>query len=89
MSLLLEAMEEFEGNKITDISDLFMADIKVYPNPFNQQIHMELPDNIQIQRIYLIDVLGRVTAFPASTNKTTLEVGGIVPGHLYPAIAYK
>lgn len=78
--ILMEAMEEFEGNKITDISEILGADIKVYPNPFNQQIHLELPDNIQIQRICLIDVLGRASAFPANTNNTTLEVGGLSPG---------
>jgi parallel beta-helix repeat protein len=78
--MLMDALEEFEQNKITGLTRLFMADIKVYPNPFDQQIHLELPDNIHIQRIYLIDVLGRVSAFPASTTKTTLEVGGLSPG---------
>jgi len=78
--MLMQAMEEFEENKITGLTRLFMADIKVYPNPFDQRIHLELPDNIHIQRIYLIDVLGRVSAFPASTTKTTLEVGGLSPG---------
>ncbi len=79
-AMLMDAMEEFEVNKITRISDWLKADIKVYPNPFNQEIHLELPDNIQIQRIYLIDALGRTSAFPASINNTTLEVGGFSPG---------
>jgi hypothetical protein len=78
--LLMEAMEEFEGNKITDINEIFGAGIKVYPNPFNQQIQIALPDHIQIRRIYLMDVLGRVSSFPAGTNNTTLEVEGLSPG---------
>lgn len=78
--ILMEAMEEFEGNKITGTTELISAGIKVYPNPFNQQIQIELPDHIHIQKIYLIDVLGRVSAFPAGTNKTTIEVEGLSPG---------
>ncbi len=78
--LLLEAMEEFEGNKITDVNELFPGEVKVYPNPFNHQIHIELPDNFKIQSIFLIDVLGRVSAFHATTNHTILEVGGFSPG---------
>jgi parallel beta-helix repeat protein len=78
--LLMEAIEEFEENKITDISGLSGAGVRVYPNPFNQQIQIELPDHIQIQRIYLMDVLGRVSAFPANKGRTTLEVGGLSPG---------
>jgi len=78
--ILMEAMEEFERNKITGITGLSTAGIKVYPNPFNQQIHLDLPDNIQIRRICLIDVLGRASAFPSRINHTTLEVGGLSPG---------
>lgn len=79
-AILMEAMEEFEGNKITGNPDLISAGIRVYPNPFNQQIQLEIPDHIQLQGIYLIDVLGRTSVFPALTNKTTLEVGGLSPG---------
>jgi hypothetical protein len=78
--ILTQAMEEFEENKVTDITESISAGIKVYPNPFNQQIHLALPDNIQLQRICLIDVLGRVSVFPATTNNATIEVGGLSPG---------
>jgi hypothetical protein len=78
--ILTEAMEEFEGNKITDITEMFGNGIKIYPNPFNQQIYIVLPDNIQLRRICLMDVLGRVSVFPATTNNTTIEVGGLSPG---------
>jgi hypothetical protein len=79
-ALLLDALQEFEGNKITGIAELISAEIRVYPNPFDQQIHLEYPDNLNIEKIYLIDVLGRVSAFPAIQEKATLEVGGLSPG---------
>jgi hypothetical protein len=74
------AMEEFEASVITGMKELFIPGLKAFPNPFDQQIHLTIPDNIRIQRIYLIDVMGRISTFSAQPDQTTLEVGGLPPG---------
>ena len=77
---LSQAMEDFEASVITGRGELFLPGLRVYPNPFDQQIHLNIPDNIRIQRIYLIDVVGRISAFSAGKDHATLEVGGLSPG---------
>jgi hypothetical protein len=73
-------MEDFEASVITRLKELSISELKVYPNPFDGQIHLTIPDNLRIQKVYLIDATGRVSAFPAPTDNTTMEVGGLSPG---------
>jgi hypothetical protein len=79
-AVLMDAMEAFDVDKITGIDDIFPAEVKVYPNPFRQEIYIELPDHLYLQGICLIDIHGRVSAFPAGTHVTALEVENLSPG---------
>ena len=78
--LLMEAMEAFEGSKITGIGEFLQAGIRAYPNPFIREIHLDWPDNLQVRGIYMFDVLGRANAFPVPGNNTVLEVEGLAQG---------
>jgi len=79
-AMLINAMDEFEENKLTGMFERMIPDIKIYPNPFNQQIHIELPDNIQIQKIYLIDILGQKLECHGNKYHTILDLEKLHPG---------
>ncbi|MBN1952547.1 MAG: family 43 glycosylhydrolase [Bacteroidales bacterium] len=62
-----------------------LTDARVYPNPFLNEIHVDLSGGLQLQRAELINSLGQVV-FSSETRaetRTSLEVPAFLSGQFY------
>jgi hypothetical protein len=71
---------------VTDIPETTMApdnvDILIYPNPVTDYLTIEIADNLQIAKIEIIDLYGRIlrTIDNININSTTIQRGDLLSG---------
>ncbi|CAN5541720.1 hypothetical protein BH10BAC1_BH10BAC1_21550 [soil metagenome] len=65
----------------TGINTYFLSDLKIYPNPVNEILSIQL-QNIKIENVMLLDVLGRYLEFiyQMDENKINIDFKSFSPG---------
>ncbi|MBL4662515.1 MAG: T9SS type A sorting domain-containing protein, partial [Flavobacteriaceae bacterium] len=80
---------EDECELIFDVNDVVLTDnVLVYPNPFNDWLHIETANAVKIERVYLFDVTGKqIRSIEVNSDKTKLFVSDLNEG-MYFMIVY-
>jgi len=58
--LSVSQIKDLPYSNLTSVPIINMQDFDIYPNPFNQRFYIELPDNESIDRIWMLNLQGRV-----------------------------
>ncbi len=58
-AVLINAMEQFRENQLSGLDQLIADKVRVYPNPFKNQLYIEVPEEIHVRQISLINLLGQ------------------------------
>ncbi len=74
----MDNFSTYETESVNDVPDMYAA--KVYPNPAQNELHVELNDN-SVRELYISDMQGRVLNRAAVKDKVTLvPVQSLAPG---------
>ena len=69
-----EAQSSVTIESSTSITDIQNIHLNVYPNPANEVVYVELPDNIQVEQFQLTDVIGRIVNVETEYNNHRLMI---------------
>jgi bacillolysin len=78
----LSAMSEIFVLSVTGVEEEISKAIRVYPNPTDGKLYIEVPLNVKCQGITLINVNGQIELGKASSDQSTIElnVGSLTKG---------
>lgn len=62
-----------------EVNDFLIKSTLLYPNPFNEQLNIKLPNNVTILKTEIHNSLGQ-TVYSSTENKTTLKVEHLKSG---------
>ncbi len=80
--MLITAMDDFEAGMITVIRGMEAYEIRVFPNPFEDQIRVELPAQPEIGKICIYDLAGRKYSAHMAPDHT-LHISENLPSGVY------
>lgn len=65
----------------TEVNELTVSSIKIFPNPTNTFFTIEVPQNINITKIELVDITGKtINSFYNKINKVKINIDNISKG---------
>jgi hypothetical protein len=78
--LLLQALEVFEENRLTDVQAGILSRIRVYPNPADHHIRIHIPVGLEIRSIRISDLLGSSVQKTQDQGSRSWNLEHLAPG---------
>jgi hypothetical protein len=85
-TLYLEKFEYCGIPSLTPISEVQTLDFKIYPNPTNQVINIEIPENTEGVSIEIFNAMGNVVS---KTKQLAIDVSGLPTGVYFAHVKTK
>ncbi len=70
----------FEEGQPSNINGLEMVDFKIYPNPTDSSLSLELPETTDVQSIKIVDLTGKIVREEMYENGNKVHLGNLPSG---------